>query len=804
MGGVSIRLGGGIAVSAGTDLDRIGPAVATGSRKARRLLALLVAGRGGTVSTATIVAALWEDRPPRRPEDNVATLVSRLRAALGPGVVVGDRSGYRLGGPPAVLVDLDAAAELAAEAGRRLGAGESGLAVVAAQRGLELAGVGEPLPGEPDLVGLAELRREVEELRRILRHVLAEAALAAGEPQTAAAAARAAVDADPLDDRAHRDLMAAHDAAGEPARAMAVYERLRTALAEELGADPAPETRAAHGALLRGERVEPRPAARRAPARRPVATLVGRAEELAVLGAAWATTTRGDPELWLVSGEPGIGKTVLAEALAAEATATGATVLRARCYAAERSLFLQPVLDALAPYLLAQPAAVLRRLAGSGDAVLATLIPDLVPVLGEPPVERPGSELERRRAFDAVHDLLGRLAAARPVLLLLDDLHSAGMATVELLHFLARRSADARMLILATVRTEEGAAALDALGEVAKRVRLGPLPADAVTLLAARAGAPRLAEDILRRTRGHTLFVVETLRALAAGEQGVPESLQAAVTARLRHLGEDAEPVLRAAAVLGEALSVEIVAAMLDRAVPDVARHCEHAAAARLLVPAGRGYEFANDLVQEIVHATTPAPTRTAYHRRAVELLADRPEELARHAAEIGEWALATRSWLVAGQRAIGRHAGADAEVLLDRALDSARRVEDPALTGRVHLVRARAHEIRGDVVAAAADMRAAFDAARLTGDRHLEVRPGRRRAGTAPRWRVGYRRGGRGPRRGGRPVRLAGRGRGQPPAVRRRGRAGSPGAGRGAGRRRRRRARGGPGRAEDRLRLPR
>ncbi|WP_300008969.1 AAA family ATPase [Pseudonocardia sp.] len=727
MGGVGIWLSGSFAVSEGADLERPGPAVATGSRKARRLLALLAVVRGRSVSASTITAALWGGAAPQDPEGNVATLVSRLRATLGPGVVLGDRSGYRLGGPPAVRVDLDAAAGLAAEARRRWDAGEAALAAVAAHRGLELAGSGEALAGEPDAGWVDDLRREVETLRRDLRQVLAEAALAAGDPQAAIDAARTAADADPLDDRAHRALIAAHHAAGEPDRALAAYERLRVALAEGLGADPAPQTRALHAAVLRGEPAVP--TAPRGPhARRRVAGLVGRSDELATLGAAWAAAVAGDRGLWLVAGEPGIGKTALAEALAGEVEESGGLVLRARCYAAERSLFLQPVLDAVGPYLRAQPAATLHRLAGPGAGVLAGLLPDLSPALGEAsPSDGAGAELQRRRAFDAVRDLVARIAGERPVLLLLDDLHSAGMATVELLHYLARHLADARLLILATVRSEEGADALDAL---ARRVRLGPLPADAVTLLAARSGSPRLAEDILRRTRGHTLFVVETLRALAAGERGVPESLQAAVTTRLRHVGEDVERVLRAAAVLGEAVPVEIVAAMLGRPAPEIAGLCERAARARLLVPAGSDYEFANDLVQEVVRATTPEPVRGAYHRRAADLLADRPEELARHAEEIGDWARAARSWLVAGQRAIARSAAADAGWLLDRAVHAAERVGDPILTGRVRVVRARGHEVRGDFAAAEADMRVALDAARSGGDRRLEMTALRRYTG--------------------------------------------------------------------------
>ncbi|MDN5932776.1 MAG: AAA family ATPase, partial [Pseudonocardia sp.] len=534
MGGLTIRLAGPFAVE-----DGDGP-VLVGGRKSRRLLARLAAARG-PVGIDEIVADLWPGAPPRLPADSVATLVSRLRADLGPDVVLGGRPAYRLGRPPAVTVDVEQAAALATEAAAR--AAEPALAVAAARRGLDLVGDGDVLTGEPPADWVDALRREVAAVLRTLRHALAASALDVGDPGAAVSAAQAAAGVDTLDDHAHRLLMAAHRAAGEPDRALAVYERLRVALADELGADPSPETRALHVAVLRGDPVS----ARARPARRaPRAAPAGRDDELARLTAAWSAAAAGGTGLVLVTGEAGIGKTTLAEALGALAVDTGGLVLQARCYAAERSLLLQPVLDALGPALRALPPSETRRLAGAGAPVLAGLLPELTRVLGEPDAARGSADLERRRTSDAVRGLLRALSATRPVLLLLDDLHNAGVSTVQLLHFLAARPGDERLLVLVTVRSEEGADAVDALADVASMVEVGPLPADAVALLAARAGSPRLAEDILRRTRGHTLFVVETLRGLAAGDAGVPESLQAAVLARMRRVGPDVERVLRA------------------------------------------------------------------------------------------------------------------------------------------------------------------------------------------------------------------------------------------------------------------
>ncbi|PVZ08863.1 ATP-binding protein [Actinomycetospora cinnamomea] len=718
--GVTVRVVGGLAVHDGADVACPGAPIALPGRKARRLLAMLVAARGRSVSATAAVAELWGARPPRRPEDNVAVLVSRLRAGLGADAVVGGRDGYRLGGEPAVRVDLDLVVRHAADVREATTAGDPARALRAAEAGLDLLARGEALEGEADADWVGALRAEAEDLRRALRHGLAEAALAVGDPPRAVAAASSAAAADPLDDTAHRLLMSAHHAAGQPARALRAYERLRATLAEELGVDPAPETRERHLAILRGRAPAapgPRPTVGPPVDRRGAATtarpdVVGRDDELARLVAAWSDCRARGAALWLLVGEAGIGKTTLAETVAEVAAGDGATVLRARAHATERSLFLQPVLDALIPSLRACPAEELCVLAGQHAPVLAGLVPELARAWGTRVAEVEG-DVFRGRAFAALRGLLEAMATRRPVLFVIDDLHEAGTATTEFLHYAARRLGRAPVLLLAAVRDGEGDAALVALDDVARRLPLGPLGPEAVALLAARAGVPRHAEDVVRRTRGHPLSVTESLRALAAGEDGVPGSLQEAVVSRLRHLRDAVADALRAAAVLGSAPSPEIVAAMLDLPTVEVLHRFERATAAHVLRRTETRYEFANDLVREIVYASTSGPVRAAHHGVAADLLAGRPEALAGHAAEIGDLARAARAWLVAGQRALGRGAAGDALAVLDTALEAAAEVDDPVLHGRVHLVRSHALDALADATATEAGVSAAIAAMR-------------------------------------------------------------------------------------------
>ncbi|MEV0718048.1 AAA family ATPase, partial [Asanoa sp. NPDC050611] len=667
MGQIGIRLVGPFAVVRD---GRVLPDAEVGSRKARTLLALLAAERR-VVAVDQLVGALWPARPPARPADNVATLVSRVRAALGADLVEGGRSGYRL--PADVTVDLHEAARFVAEAERRLPA-DPAAALDAAGWAEGVLAAAPALTGEPAADWAAAVRADQAAHLRRARQVVAAAALAGGQPARARDAALAAGRADPFDEDAVRALMRAHDALGEPAKALEVYERLRALLAEELGVDPAAATRDLHVAVLRG---------RTTPADVPVfqppppPRLAGRDAEIDRLAGAWRDAGAGRPRLVLVTGEPGIGKTRLAVELARLADGVVVTV---RCYAAERSLFLQPFVEAVAALVADAPPDRVRAAAGDRAGALATLVPAAAAVLGAPPAEHGSPEAERRAAYEAVTVFLRRLAVPRPVLLVVDDLQHAGTATVELLHYLARHAGGARLLVVATVRAAEGREALATLDEVADVVPLGPLDGAAIAHLARAAGQDARAAEIARRTRGHTLFVVETLRALAAGHTGVPSSLRASVLTRVRAAGPGAEELLRAAAVLGTSFAPAAVAGLLGVGTAEATLRCDRILETRLTVVAGRAYEFANDLVQEVLYDSTPQPTRLAHHLRAADVLADNPEAVARHAQAAGDDRRAGRAWLAAGRRAARRYAASDAEPLLGNAIAAAERCGDAEL----------------------------------------------------------------------------------------------------------------------------
>nr|MDT0663179.1 BTAD domain-containing putative transcriptional regulator [Micromonospora sp. DSM 115978] len=223
---------------------------AAGNRRARRLLALLAVHAGHTVAIDAIVGALWDGRPPREPVPNVATLVSRLRAKLGAQVVRGDRrGGYRL--DAAVPVDLHDACRHVTDSRALLAGHRPGPALAAAHRALALLERSSVLTDETDADWAEPARRLHERLLRQARHTAGTAAIDADDLPAALAAAEAAIATDRLDEAAYRVVMSAYQASGEPARALLAYERLRVALAEELGTGPAPATRSLHLRLLR-------------------------------------------------------------------------------------------------------------------------------------------------------------------------------------------------------------------------------------------------------------------------------------------------------------------------------------------------------------------------------------------------------------------------------------------------------------------------------------------------------------------------------------------------------------------------
>ncbi len=699
--------------------------------RASSLLGMLAVESGHLVPTDRIIDDLWPDGAPAKAEQNVASLVSRLRRLVGRDRIQGGRSGYRAD----LETDFHEAEGLVAEAESRLGAGAFGPAATAGRRALAVLDAGELLEDEPYAPWAQGPRRRVARLQRRARACVWAAALELGDTATALEAATAAVDADSFDEDAHRALMRANHRRGDRGAALVVFKRLERELHDELGVAPAdetlvlfeaiagggpePELRGASGAGIRGG-----PAARAVP-------LVGRRQELYLLREAWAAAVAGRSAFVFVCGPAGSGKSRLALEAAAVAEAAGGVTLRARCNEAERSLFLQPIVESVRKYLEGVSAEVAAELVGSWAGTLRELLPGLPVASGlagaTSAYERAGPELEHRRSLEAVTELFARLAQRHPVLLVLDDLEHAGASTLEALRFMAGRLSQARMLVVVTLRPEEAREAMETLEHLGREIHLGPLPVAAVEQLAAAMGVPELAAPVYELTGGDVLFSVEAFRLAADSDRAadaleVSRSLRDVVTERVRRAGGDVEEFLRVGVVAGASFDLDLVARVQEVASEVAARLAQRALEAGLLVTKAGDLAFANSVIQDVLYETTAPAVRASRHRRIAELVADRHELVAVHREAAGDWRRACEAWTAAAADARRRFANRDAERLFGRAVAAASAAGDSAAEGRVSLRRGQVREELAEYAGARDDHQRALALARASGDSALEA----------------------------------------------------------------------------------
>jgi len=620
-----------------------------GSRKGRALLWLLALGRGSAVPVDVLIDALWPDGAPSRPADQLAVLVSRLRAVLGRERIVRGDSGYRLVYDWLDLDELEAVtAETAARMsdGNRAGASSAGRVVASLLR--DVSRPPEPA-GEWVTTQLAALERDVARCRR----TAASALLAGGAWLDAADLAADALAADAFDEHALRMLMRANVAGGRTATALASYAAARRMLTDELGTDPSPDTEALHEAILRGELSPTHPASSPPPAghRR----LVGRARELAALDAA-ADALGSGVRVVVVEGEAGIGKTSLVADWTARRSATD-TVLVGRCGDVGLAAPLDPLLVPLAEHLHRMDAEHLREVLGADASLLAPLL-GLSAAATMPPLLADGI-VGPSLLYGALAGVLARLAERGTVVLVLDDAHLGGEALGAWVNYVHRRPLP--LLVVASVRTPQRAPfaaddviTLHTLGLEETRELVGIGRAD---VLYARSG-------------GHPLFLTEL--ALADAGETLPASLVDTVCARCDALGRVGE-TLTNAAVVGTRVDPDLLAAVLHRPAVELLDDAEEGVRHQLLVDGGSAFRFRHELVREALASRVTAGRTAWLHRQVARSLARRrgsdPAEVADHARLGGDLELAATSLRAASARAAERFDHATAERQLDEAL---------------------------------------------------------------------------------------------------------------------------------------
>jgi DNA-binding CsgD family transcriptional regulator/tetratricopeptide (TPR) repeat protein len=360
--------------------------------------------------------------------------------------------------------------------------------------------------------------------------------------------------------------------------------------------------------------------------------ILGRRTQLAALGDALARLERRGCPVVAVSGEPGIGKTRLLDELSTRADDRGHLVLSGRAAELEQDLPFAVAVDALGDYAASLGEARIQRLVGAQAAELAPVVPGL-DGLGDATASR--LQDERFQTHRAVRALLEALGGTTRVVLVLDDLHWADDASLELVAHLLRRPPRRGVLLALGFRPAPVRPVLvDALAAAARDGAVVELPltgltrADADGLLPGR--LPAALRDALYEQAGGNPFYLQELGRAAAPTAvpggDVPRGVALALDQEVRALPEPAQRLARAAAVAGDpiALDVAIAAAGLDE--EPALDALDALLGAALLTPTDvpRRYRFRHPLVRRAVYDTTAEGWRLAAHARAARALEQR------------------------------------------------------------------------------------------------------------------------------------------------------------------------------------
>jgi DNA-binding SARP family transcriptional activator/predicted ATPase len=502
---------------------------------------------------------------------------------------------------------------------------------------------------------------------------------------------------DPLREAHHQLLIRLHAENQDRASAIRAYHQCMRTLRRELAVEPGPETRALFEKLLKSEPIAPArseaPSADAAP-RQP---MIGRKKELVRLSECWRAAAAGPIRMAVILGEPGIGKSRLAEELYEWCARHGSVVARARCYAAQGQLAYAPVAEWLRAEPLRQACA---RLTQQQLGELARVLPEIL--ASNPGLERPRPLIESWERHHFYESLKAAFAnAQKPLLLWIDDLQWCDQDSFDWLHSLFRSTGAAQTLILATVRPEEtgrthlftrllselrqGGQVLEIPLESFDEAETGALAAQVAggRLDAARIGG------LFRDTKGNPLFVVESLRAEGTGI-AAPARIHSVIAARLAQLSATAYELAGLAGAIGQSFSFDLLAKATDWDEESVSRALEELWQRRIIEGKGEAfYDFTHDRLREVAYEELNPVRRRFLHRRiarALEELHGVSGQIAAHYESAGIPEPAIQHYRAAAAIAHQRYAFAEAAGLLRRALAMCRELPETARRDELEL----------------------------------------------------------------------------------------------------------------------
>lgn len=450
-------------------------------------------------------------------------------------------------------------------------------------------------------------------------------------------------------------------------------------------------------------------------------SLVGRDKELKSLLEALDRVLSGVGQTRFVAGQAGMGKTRLASEVARLAAKRNVLTLAGACLYADSPQPFGPFVELVRSYqedhsfsiMRAPEAGAPSALEAALQAVRAALRMGTAGSAGDAWMQQLPIEDAQTRAFDAVLSFLQALSRSRPLMVVLDDLQWASPTTLQLLHYLARNTRNARILLLGLYRMEDilpgDEGATHPLQETLRRmsrehlheqITLQALATEQIEELTSNAlgGAP-LDEEFVsllgRQTDGNPFYLLEALRlleeqgalrrvddhwevAVAPREITVPATVQDIIMRRVERVPEPDRELLDWAAVLGQRVDAELLAALTGRSAIEAMRRMytleqRHA----LLASDENGFYFGHDTVREVLYGQLPPPLRKRSHLCAGAQLEERAAgdvqpylyDLARHFALGGDTAKGLRYALLAADKAENAFAPAESVSYLERAI---------------------------------------------------------------------------------------------------------------------------------------
>jgi DNA-binding SARP family transcriptional activator/predicted ATPase len=691
---IRIELFGQLRITMGAD-----PLTSVNTNRMRSLLAYLVLHKDAPQSREHIAFTLWPESNEAQARTNLRQLLHNLRRALpiDCSLVITDNHTVRWTPDPSCAIDVD---EFEAAAQAADDALKSDIAAVRERLEQAVRLYQDDLL--PDLYDewLEPTRARLRQRFADVLSQLAELLESRSEYSAAIRHAARLLALDPLRESYYEALMRMHLGNHDRSSALRVYHQCMRTLQRELGVSPGKPMQQMLREALKSEEHPPVSAELPPYAATQPMPMVGRSMEWEQLQDCWRRATEGGTYFAAIMGEPGIGKSRLAEKLfdwcARDARHT---TIRARCYFAQGRLAYGPITE----LLRAGPMRAARmHLPVPQLTELARVLPEIL--LENPGIAPPQPLTEswqRLHLYEAMNTVFRKVS--KPLLLVIDDLQWCDRDSFEWLHSLFRSDAGKGVLAVGTARVEETGRdhALAGLlrelrqtGQVSELALL-PLNVDETELLAGQMAAdkcdPEFLSDLYKTTRGNPLFVVESMRASIEGDGAqptIPPRVQAVIAARFAQLSPPAYELAGLAAVIGRPFSFDLLAKATDWDEESLSRALEELWQRRI-IDGQRGalFDYTHDLLREVANAELSPIRRRSLHKRIARALeelhgadsATMSARLAAHYEGAGMAEQAIRCYSVAASVAKQRFADAEAAELIRRALRLCREFPETA-----------------------------------------------------------------------------------------------------------------------------